>query len=263
MENEEELITTVYNDAEDTIDDADKYRFKLENFEGPLDLLLHLIHEAKMDIKNIQISKITEQYLSYLFELKIFELEPTSEFVQTAATLLEIKSRSMLPRLENEDNDELDPEKKLILQLQQYKLFKESAQKLAEIEETDRFYRLPDKSSGEYRFVLGSLTLNGLLDAFSDILIKVEEREEPTQYKKIEKDRFTVAQKIASIKDALIIKKSFYFSELFENDYSKGEIITTFLALLELLKMQIVYAEQDGIYKKIKIISVEEENIDE
>ena len=263
MDLEEEVITSEYNETEDTIDDADKYKFKLENFEGPLDLLLHLIHETKMDIKNIQISKITEQYLLYLYELKVFELEPTSEFVQMAATLLEIKSRSMLPRLENTDEDELDPEKKLILQLQQYKLFKESAQKLAEIEDIDRFYRQPDKSSGEYRFVLGSLTLNGLLDAFSDILIKVEEREEPQQFKKIEKDRFTVAQKIASIKDALILKKSFYFSELFESDYSRSEIITTFLALLELLKMQLIFAEQDGIYKEIKIISVEEENIDE
>jgi len=234
---------------------TDSVVIKLSQFEGPLDLLLHLIKQAKIDIQDIFISEITEQYLALMDDIDEVDIEKASEFIDMAATLLEIKSKKLLPKpAVVEDQDEEDPEVRLIRQIEEYKLFKEASDKLKIIEDVDRFYKRPDESAGEYRFVLPEkLEVDALIAAFSKLMHKVSVKAEVPAPRKIEKDRFTVAQKIAHIKDTLIEKDKFKFSDLFEDDYSKSEIINTFLAVLELLKGQLIKVVQDNSFDDIQI----------
>ena len=144
-----------------------------------------------------------------------------------------------------EDGEVEDPEEKLYRQLEEYKLFKEASEKLKPLEDIGKFYKKPDDSAGEYRYELpDKLDVDALINAFSNLLHRVSARAEQMTERKIEKDRFTVAEKIAQIKDGLLVKPRFKFTELFEQDYSKSEIINTFLALLELLKTQVIRVEQ-------------------
>ena len=240
-------------------EENDAYKFKLDNFDGPLDLLLHLIKVAKIDIKDIFVSKITEQYMVYMEDIDSIDVDKASEFISMAATLLEIKSKKLLPKPQVEEQDEEDPEQRLIRQIEEYKLFKEASEKLKEIEDVDRMYKAPDDSAGQYRYELPEhLDLKLLTEAFYKMLQKQTIKAQEITERKIVKDRFTVAQKIAQIKDDLITKKHFKFSELFEEDYSKSEIINTFLALLELLKNQLITATQSSTYGDIDIFKKEE-----
>ena len=230
------------------------YKVHLTEFDGPLDLLLHLIKEAKIDIKNIFVSKITEQYLEYMSQIEELDLERASEFLEMAATLLEIKSKSMLPKAEEFLDSGESEESRLMRQLEEYKLIKEASEKLQTLENVNRFYKAPDESVNDYRYILKSLTIDGLLDAFSLLLHKVERESEPILPKEIKKDRFTVAEKMVRIKDVIYARGAVSFFELFDRDYSKSEIINTFLALLELLKMQIIRAKQSGTYEDITLL---------
>ena len=134
--------------------------------------------------------------------------EEVSEFIDMAATLLEIKSRKLLPKPEVVLEETEDPEQKLIRQLEEYKLFKETSEKLKYIEDTGKFFKAPDESANEFRYVLpDSLDLNALARAFSKIMFKVSVKAQTPVERKIQKDRFTVAQKIGHIKDLLLIKK--------------------------------------------------------
>lgn len=234
---------------------SDQFKVKLKDFEGPLDLLLSLIKSAKIDICQIFLSDITEQYLSIVKFDDSLDAEAASEFIDMAATLLEIKSRKLLPKPQAEIiGEEEDPEVKLIRQIEEYNLFKEASEKLKGIEDTGKFYKEPDPSAGEFRFVLPEkLELDSLISAFSKIMFKATVKAQTPQERKITKDRFTVAQKIGHIKDLLLIKNEFKFSELFEEDYSKSEIINTFLALLELLKGQVISVKQSGNFTDIDI----------
>lgn len=235
---------------------------KLSQFEGPLDLLLHLIKEAKINIQDIFISQITEQYLELMEGIEELDIEKASDFIDMAATLLEIKSKKLLPKIVvDEVIDEEDPEIRLIRQIEEYKLFKEASEKLKAIEDVNRFYKKPDESAGDFRYVLSEkLDLDALINAFTKLMHKVSVKAEVPVPRKIEKDRFTVAQKIAQIKDTLIEKNNFMFSELFEADYSKSEIINTFLAVLELLKGQLIKVVQNDSFDDIQIFKKEEEN---
>ena len=242
-------------------EENDAYKFKLDNFDGPLDLLLHLIKQAKVDIRDIFVSKITEQYMVYMEDIDNIDVDKASEFISMAATLLEIKSKKLLPKPEEVVIDEEDPEQRLIRQIEEYKLFKEASEKLKTIEDVNRLYKQPDDSVGEYRYELpDKLSLSLLTEAFYKLLQRQTVKAQEILERKIEKDRFTVAQKIAQIKDDLITKKRFKFSELFDADYSKSEIINTFLAVLELLKGQLITAIQTTVYGDIEIIKKEEEN---
>lgn len=229
------------------------YKVHLSEFDGPLDLLLHLIKEAKIDIKNIFISKITEQYLEYMSQLDDLDLERASEFLEMAATLLEIKSKSMLPKVEEIMEAGESDENRLMRQLEEYKLIKEASEKLHTLENVNRFYKAPDESVSDYRYILKALNIEGLLNAFSMLLHKVEKESAPVVPKEIKKDRFTVAEKMIIIKDVILRRRVISFFELFDRDYSKSEIINTFLALLELLKMQLITAEQAGTYEDITL----------
>ena len=241
-------------------EENDAYKFKLDNFDGPLDLLLHLIKVAKVDIRDIFVSKITEQYMVYMEDIDNIDVDKASEFISMAATLLEIKSKKLLPKPAEVVIDEEDPEQRLIRQIEEYKLFKEASEKLKTIENVDRLYKQPDDSVGEYRYELpDKLSLTLLTEAFYKLLQRQTIKAQEITERKIVKDRFTVAQKIAQIKDDLITRKRFKFSELFESDYSKSEIINTFLAILELLKGQLITATQTSVYGDIEIFKKEED----
>lgn len=240
MENIEEIIK---NGETQAGDDAG-YKVKLEKFDGPLDLLLHLIKEAKVDIKDIFISKITEQFIDYVREMSDYPSEEIGDFIELASTLIQIKSKKLLPVPPKEEEDEEDPEQKLIRQLEEYKLFKEQAEKLKDLEDTGKFYKEPEKIAKEVRYELKDLSFDALLDAFAHIMHKIDVKAEIPKPKEIQKDRFTVAEKISEIKDRLLVESKVAFSSLYNGSYSKSEVINTFLALLELLKLQEVKVVQ-------------------
>ena len=232
----------------------DDYKFRLNQFEGPLDLLVHLIKITKIDIRDIFISDITEQYLEMMKDIEEIDVEKATEFINMSATLLEIKSKHLLPR-EQDDVDEEDPEERLFRQIEEYKLFKEQTEKLAKCENVNRLYKAPDDTVGEFKYELPEkLSVDLMIKAFTELMQKMTIKAEVVQEKKIVKDRFTVAQKISHIKDVLITRERFKFTEMFDEGYSKSEIINTFLALLELLKRQYITVQQNNLFEEIDIV---------
>ena len=238
------------------------YSVKIDVFEGPLDLLLHLIKDAKLDIQTIKLSEITGQYLEYINSMDLLNLENASDFLEVAATLIEIKSKKVLPREEEEIVDEEDPETLLKRRLEEYKLFKDASEALKEIENVNKMYKEPSKQAGEYRIILKQMNIQNLIKAFSTLLIKTQESSIEHNEKTIERDRFTVEEKIFEIKSLLINCDKVSFNALVGEDFTRGEIITLFLALLELLKRQVITVEQLETYGDIEIVKNElgEEN---
>lgn len=239
----------------------DKYRFKLDNFEGPLDLLLHLIKSAKLDITEIHLAEITEQYLAYMVDVQNIDMDKASEFISVAATLIEIKSKHLLPI--EQENEEIDPESEeqlLLRRLKEYELFKEASQGLKAIEDPNKFYRKPGEETEKVKIIVKDMVLDKLLDAFANLLAKESTKQEKQpEPKKIMKDRFTVAEKVISIRQYSKMHKNFVFEDLFVEDMTKSEMINVFLALLELLKLQTLRIEQAGQFNQISIISNEVE----
>ena len=263
-ETENEL--TEYSKKAQNFESVVDYTTKISNFEGPLDLLLFLVNRAEIEIKDIFVSEVTEQFLDYVNRADDMDMEKESEYLAIAATLLEIKSKALLPQTEFDfddsiDEDYYDPKKSLIQQIEEYKLFKEASQKLKDIETTDRFYKEPDESAKDVRIVYKDFNLNGLVKAFTDLLARsdLEERIKNEQ-KEIPKDSFTVADKIDFIKHTILERESCSFFDLFGKYSSKPEIITTFQALLELLKLQYLTVEQGGTYDDITITIREDRN---
>ncbi|HEY8390994.1 MAG TPA: segregation/condensation protein A [Clostridia bacterium] len=238
----------------------DFFIFKLADFEGPLDLLLHLVKEAKIEIKNIFVSDITEQFLAHMEQLNTIDMDKAAEFVDVASTLLEIKVKSLLPKMDDLIPEEDDPKERLIKQLEEYKLFKEAGEKLKEQENVSRFYKQPDEKVNDYKVVLKDMSLNGLLDAFSSMLHKLALEKRVTQPRKIVKDRFTVAEKIEEIKQILSVRKTMSFFNLFEKDFTKSEMINTFLALLELLRLHFLRCTQNTLFGDIILTYSGEDN---
>lgn len=250
----EELELNQEETSLDELEFSEVIKYKLDSFEGPLDLLLHLIKDKKMDIMEIKLAEITDQYLNYIHTLKAMNMELAAEFLVIASTLIEIKSRSLIPTEEvDEEQDELSDEMKLKMQLQEYQLFKEAGENLHNIENIERFYKAPDKSVGDPRIVFNQFNLDKMLDAFARILLKAQDKDAPPPPKQIKKDRWTVAEKIAFIKTSLIENKEINFFALFDNTYSKLEIINVFLAILELLKFQYAEVVQNAKYEDIII----------
>lgn len=237
---------------------ADSYKVNLEVFEGPLDLLLILVKKAKISIQDIFVSQITEQYLIQLNALKLIDIDRASDFIEVAAQLIEIKSKSLLPKLDNGDDNTIDEKKEFIQRLEEYRIYKEACQKMKEQETIGIHYREPDPTVGDFRFVLKDMTMNGLLKALQKMFLKLDKKAISSPERKLTLDRFTVSEKISHIKDAMLIRDTVSFIELFEEDYSKSEIITTFQALLELLKMQFVTADQKEIFGDIILHKVKD-----
>jgi len=233
---------------------SDKVRIHITDFEGPLDLLLHLIRENKLDIKTVRLAEVTGQYLEFLSGLDSMDLDLASEFIEVGATLVEIKGKQILPRDDEEKVDAEEMERRLLQQIEEYKLLKEASEKLKVIENVNRFYKEPAKMKTEYKFVLDNLNMDALISAFQKMMFRVERSAPQILEAQIKMDRFTVADKIAAVRTLLSLCDSVNFFDLFEGDYSKGEVINTFLALLELLKRQEVRAVQEHQFSDIKLV---------
>ena len=230
------------------------YSTKLDNFEGPLDLLLHLIKEAKIEIKDIFVSQVTEQFLQYMNGLSFLDVDKASEYLNMAATLVEIKSKSILPKTDDFADGIDDPEQALIRQIEEYKLFKDASEKLKASENVSRFYKNPDKSVGNVKIVYNDFNLDGLIVAFSNLLMRVDDKKRQENIlKEIPKEVFTVKDKVNYIRSLLLDRKSMSFFELFTSYHTKNELITTFQAMLELLKLQYIGVTQNGVFDDITI----------
>ena len=220
-------------------------------------MLLFLVNRAEIEIKDIFVSEVTEQFLEYVNNAEDMDIEKESEYLAMAATLLEIKSKALLPQIEFEEGfgveyDE-DPRKTLIQQLEEYKIYKEASQHLKEQETIERFYKAPDESASEVRIVYTDFNLDGLVKAFTELLAKSDLETRLNDQKEIPKDSFTVANQITYIKTIMLERESCSFFELFNKHASKPEIITTFQALLELLKLQYLTVEQNATFDDITI----------
>lgn len=234
---------------------------KLSNFDGPLDLLLSLVKENKIEIKDIFVSQVTEQFLEYMNQVSELDVELASEYMAMAATLLEIKSRALLPPVVKDDEPEEEtPETVLIRQLEEYKLFKEIVTELKEQENVDRFYRDPDKNVGkEVSVIKENLSLDGFIAAFNKFLAKlqVKSQQSTTVSRTMARESFSVPQKINFIREVLKTVNEFKFTELFEPGASRNEYVTTFIAVLELTKLQIITIRQSDIFEDIVIVKRE------
>jgi len=227
---------------------------KLKDFEGPLDLLLHLIREHKMEIKTVRLADVTAQYLEFMGQLDTLDLNEAAEFIEIAATLIEIKSRGILPKPVVEEDPE-DAEVKLLRQLEEYKLLKEASEKLKTIENVDRLYKDAAEFRPEYQYNLQNLSLDMLAQAFSRIMHRIQANATAIVDRKVRLDRFTVKDKIRDIRARVQNNGNLMFFELFDADFTKGEMVNTFLALLELLKSGEIKAVQENAFADIKIMA--------
>ena len=228
------------------------YNTVLDDFEGPLDLLLHLINIAQIRIEDVFVSKVTEQFLDYIEYMKTQpcrDVDKESEYLALAAQIIYIKSKSLVPPEETDDGcgNEDEDKQQLIEQLKQreYELIKGETPKLKDLETIGYFFKEPDKAIQGTRVVFKDFTVNGLLEAFAKMMLKNESlMREQEKIKEIPKDVYTVEEKVTFIKDKLIEQKEVEFESLFKT-FSRNEIITTFQALLEMLKHQFVTVMQE------------------
>src|SRR5947199_5231755 len=232
------------------------YKVKLEVFEGPLDLLLYLIKQDEIDIYDISHHRITSQCLEYLQAFKELNIELAGEFIVMAANLIYLKSRSLLPRDQQppeEDAAEDDPRWELIRQLIEYKKFKEAAADLnVRALEQERIFIREVRSSSELHepLRLGEVGIFQLINAFQTVIKRIEARQD---IQEIFSERFSVSEKIDSILQRVATSTRFRFSDLFSGAASRIEVVVTFLALLELLRLKQVQAVQKNLSEEIEI----------
>ncbi len=235
--------------------------FQLKDFDGPLDLLLHLINQAKVDIKDIFVSQITDQYIDSVSNAPDLDMDDATDFLVMAATLLEIKSRSMLPKPPPTEEGEEDPEQALIRQLEEYKRFRETAQEMRDFETAAKelFTKLPDEFPlPPQETELVGLTVEGLTEAFLRILARkpAEEPLEVNHYapRDIRRDEHTVQECMLTLLRSIKKRGRVRFEEVFSDAPTKEEVVTLFLALLELLKLGETHCEQDEHYGDILLL---------
>ncbi len=234
------------------------YKVKLNIFEGPLDLLLFLIKKEKIDIYDIPVSKITEQYLQYLDIMKLLDLDIAGEFLVMAATLMHIKSKMLLPQeeAELEEGEELDPRDELVRRLLEYKKYKDAAGHLLEMKDKNKnifIRRGPSGNEAVYKDEEGEYfesSLFELITAFRKVLKKVPKE----TFHEVIRNKFTVSDKIHTIYHLLAEKSKIYFSSLFGEASCKDEIIVIFLAVLELMKLREIIIAQRDFFEEIEII---------
>lgn len=238
--------------------ESSDYKVSLEIFEGPLDLLLYLIKKDEVDIYDISLERITTQYLDYIETFKLLNIDLASEFISMAANLMYIKSRTLLPKREQppeEDADEDDPRWELIRQLIEYKKFKDAAGFLhrREVEQEHIFAHNPlkeAKPANEEPLPLAEASIFDLIRAFQNVLKRFDEARD---FGDIVDDRFTVGDKIDHLITSIPPGKSLSLQSLFDKASSKVEVIVTFLALLELMKMNQFRARQSSLLGEIEI----------
>ncbi|UCE63659.1 MAG: segregation/condensation protein A [Nitrospirota bacterium] len=233
------------------------YQVQLDSFTGPLDLLLHLIRKQQINIYDIPIALITQQYVEYLNLMKTLNLSFAGEFLVMAASLLQIKSRMLLPKEEIADQGEEnveDPREELVRQLMEYEQFKDAAGRLASHERIwrDAFCRdpmLPEEPEPSENVPVDELSLFDLLGALQEVL----DRTAAQPFIDVSLDTQTVQERIHTILDQLETEPTLTFEALFEGSFSRSYVILTFLALLELVRMKLVGLFQGDLFGPIRI----------
>ena len=217
--------------------------FNLESFKGPLDLLLVLIKKNKVNIYDIPISEILEQYLKVMDEMKELDMEVSSEFLVLAATLLQIKSKMLLPS-ENEEEEQEDPREELVKRLIEYKKFKEKSEFLKEIQNTgyDRYFKLPDViERPPVVYDYSNLDGDVLFEAYKMSLIRLERKLAPSKKSFsgiVGREKSSVREKVKRIWTRLIKKTKLLFKDIFSEAKTRPEAVASFIAVLELIKMK-------------------------
>ncbi len=242
---------------------------KLQIFEGPLDLLLHLIEKNKVDIYDIPIVEITAQYLDYIKAMETEDMNVMSEFLVMAATLLEIKCRMLLPREVDEEGEEIDPRAELVQKLLEYKMYKYMSYELKDrqVDAARTLFReknLP-KEVADYRppvdlkALLGDADLAKLQSLFKMVMKRQEDKIDPVRssFGNIEKDEVDMDAKTTYVEGFIRLHKTFSFRQLLEKQKSKTEIIVTFLVILEMMKMGKISIVQENTFDDIMITSKE------
>jgi len=231
------------------------YKLKLDIFEGPLDLLLYLIKKDEINIYDIPIAKVTEQYLQYLELMKLLNLDVVGDFLVMAATLIHIKSKMLLPQ-ENvlQEEEEVDPRDELVRRLLEYKKFKEVANELRQKEVTrqDFFTRVVTtvvSEEGQGEEVYFEASLFDLISAFNQALKEVPKE----LFYEVIKDEFTVEVKIHDILHMLLNSSMIHLSQLFGGAKSKLEAVATFLAILELIRLKEIIVVQKQLFGEIEV----------
>lgn len=240
---------------------------RLEVFEGPLDLLLYLIEKNKIDIYDIPIVVITEQYLDYIRNMQRQDMNVMSEFLVMAATLLDIKCRMLLPKEVNEDGEEEDPRAELVQKLLEYKMYKYMAFELRDrqVDAAKTWYKKPMlpqevrdyKAPIDYETLVGDVNLAKLNEIFKSVMRRQEDKIDPirSRFGKIEKDEINLEKKQSFIEEFVKNHKRFSFRKLLEKQGSKMEVIVTFMAVLEMMKQGMISIEQEYAFADIMITS--------
>lgn len=240
---------------------------KLEKFEGPLDLLLHLIEKNKVDIYDIPIALITDQYLEYIKQMEIEDLNLMSEFLVMAATLLDIKCRMLLPVEVNEDGEEEDPRAELVEKLIEYKMYKYMSFELKDrqIDAVRTVYKAPSIPKEveeyiepiDYDKLVGDMDLAKLNQIFKSVVRKQKDKIDPVRSKfgNIEKDEINLEEKQLQIEMYVATHKRFSFKALLEAQPTKMEIVVTFLVVLEMMKVGKISIAQESLFDEIMITS--------
>lgn len=237
--------------------ETNKYAVKLDNFEGPLDLLCHLIDKNKMDIYDVKISDIADQYIQYINELESYNLEIASEFLVMASTLLYLKSKSLLPKTV-EDEAELT-EEELLQRIIEYKKYKEISNKFKDMYNTysKRFYKLPEKIELPKQTIEAKYTQEDIVNSYKNLIEKNEKKinQNKDNIQKIAiMENITVASKVKDIFRELIKKPKFIFNKLFTlSKCNKQEVVTAFSGLLELSRRSKVTATQEKLFGDIVV----------
>jgi segregation and condensation protein A len=234
------------------------YHVSLSMFDGPLDLLLHLIARAQVDIRDIFISEITDQFLETMAGVDELDMDRASEFLEMAARLLEIKSRRLLPEPPrgDEEGEAEDPEQELIRQLEEYKLFKAASEALqAKADQASNiYYRLPAENVKGTDFDIENASARLLMQSFGALMARLAEEEAGGREQEIAREAYTVQEQLFRIQGILGAGKgSVGFEELFSKKPSREEIVTIFIALLELLRLNRITVQQEGLFGAIAI----------
>lgn len=242
-------------------------KFKLESFEGPLDLLLHLIEKNKVNIYDIPIVEITDQYLEYIDEMKKQDLDVMSEFLVMAATLLNIKSKMLLPKEAVVEEEAEDPRAELVQQLLEYKMYRTYAYELRDrqVDANQIFYKVPTIPDEVLAYeepvnvdeLISDLTLNKLNVVFQSVIKRQKNRVDPvrSRFGEIKKEEVSVEDKMIEISEYARNHKTFSFRELLEKQCSRVQIVVTFLVILELMKAGEIRIVQENIFDDIQIES--------
>ncbi|MBQ3584472.1 MAG: segregation/condensation protein A [Lachnospiraceae bacterium] len=242
--------------------------FKLQVFEGPLDLLLHLIDKNKVNIYDIPIVEITDQYMEYVRQMDKQDLNLVSEFLVMAATLLDIKAKMLLPKEENPEEEEEDPRAELVEKLLEYKRYKYMSYELKDrqMDAEKSMYKkptIPDEVKKyeqpvELDKLLEGITLKKLNDIFQEVIKRQNDKIDPIRSKfgKIEKEEVSIEEKVDYVLDYAVKNRHFSFRKLLTSQCSKMQVIVTFLAILELMKVGKINIVQNHIFDDILIDAV-------